>query len=74
MYARLVESRLRRVFSALNRGDTAPMLASLAPRFCYRFEGDSAIGGLRPVASPVGFVVPPDPDSPACLRRSGFAR
>ena len=47
MYARIVESRLRRVFAALNRGDAAPMLASLAPRFEYRFEGDSAIGGLR---------------------------
>ena len=47
MYAYIVESRLRRVFAALNRGDTAPMLASLAPRFAYRFEGDSAIGGLR---------------------------
>lgn len=47
MYARVVETRLRRVFAALNHGDTAPMLASLAPRFEYRFEGDSAIGGLR---------------------------
>ena len=47
MYAHIVESRLRRVFAALNRGDTALMLASLAPRFTYRFEGDSAIGGLR---------------------------
>jgi ketosteroid isomerase-like protein len=47
MYAHIVESRLRRVFAALNQGDTAPMLASLAPRFSYRFEGDSPIGGLR---------------------------
>ena len=47
MYAHIVEARLRRVFAALNQGDTAPMLASLAPRFSYRFEGDSAIGGLR---------------------------
>lgn len=47
MYARTVEQRLRRVFAALNQGDTAPMLGSLSPNFVYRFEGDSAIGGLR---------------------------
>jgi ketosteroid isomerase-like protein len=43
----MVARKLRRVFEALNRGDTQPMLDALAPRFVYRFEGDSAIGGVR---------------------------
>jgi ketosteroid isomerase-like protein len=47
MYALIVERKLRRIFGSLNRGDYAPMLAGLAPGFEYRFEGDSAIGGLR---------------------------
>ncbi|NRF66911.1 nuclear transport factor 2 family protein [Aquincola sp. S2] len=47
MYALIVERKLRRIFAALNGGDFAPMLSRLAPRFEYRFEGDSAIGGLR---------------------------
>jgi ketosteroid isomerase-like protein len=47
MYHYLVERKLRAVFASLGRGDFAPMLDSLAPRFAYRFEGDSPIGGLR---------------------------
>ena len=47
MYATIVERKLRSVFAALNRGDYATMVASLAPAFTYRFEGDSPIGGLR---------------------------
>ncbi|MES3025266.1 MAG: nuclear transport factor 2 family protein [Pseudomonadota bacterium] len=47
MYATIVERKLRAVFAALNRGETAPMLDGLAPEFTYRFEGDSPIGGLR---------------------------
>lgn len=47
MYHHLVERKLRAVFDAINRGDAAPMVDALAPRFAYRFEGDSPIGGLR---------------------------
>jgi ketosteroid isomerase-like protein len=47
LYDRIVEAKLRQVYAALNRGDAAPMLASLAPRFTYRFEGDTSIGGQR---------------------------
>ena len=47
LYDRIVEAKLRQVFAALNRGDPLPMLASLAPRFSYRFEGDTALGGER---------------------------
>jgi ketosteroid isomerase-like protein len=47
MYAFLVERRLRAIFAHLGRGETAPMLDGLAPRFEYRFEGDSPIAGRR---------------------------
>ena len=47
MYHYLVERRLRTVFHRLGQGDYWPMLDSLANGFVYRFEGDSAIGGLR---------------------------
>jgi len=47
MYHWIVERKLRRVFARLGEGDCGPMLESLAPRFRYRFEGDSPIGGLR---------------------------
>jgi ketosteroid isomerase-like protein len=41
------ERKLRSVFASISRGDFWPMLDTLAPRFTYRFEGDSAIGGVR---------------------------
>jgi ketosteroid isomerase-like protein len=47
MYHALVERKLKRVFAHLSAGDFQPMLDSLAPRFRYRFEGDSPIGGVR---------------------------
>jgi ketosteroid isomerase-like protein len=47
MYRYLVERKLRAVFARLGEGDFWPMIDSLAPAFRYRFEGDSAIGGLR---------------------------
>lgn len=47
MYRYLVERKLRTVFARLGEGDYRPMIDSLAPAFRYRFEGDSAIGGLR---------------------------
>ena len=47
MYHFLVERRLRSVFRRLGEGDYWPMIEALAGRFVYRFEGDSAIGGVR---------------------------
>jgi ketosteroid isomerase-like protein len=47
MYHAIVERRIRQVFARLGQGDFEPMLDSLAPRFRYRFEGDSPIGGVR---------------------------
>ena len=47
MYHWIVERKLRKVFARLGQGDFWPMLDSLAPRFRYRFEGDSPIGGVR---------------------------
>lgn len=47
MYHAIVERRIRSVFARLGAGDFQPMLDSLAPRFRYRFEGDSPIGGIR---------------------------
>ncbi len=47
MYHYCVERKLRAVFAALGEGDFQPMVGSLAPRFRYRFEGDSPIGGVR---------------------------
>ena len=43
----IVERLLRGVYARLSEGDCAPMLQALAPRFEYRFEGDSPIGGVR---------------------------
>ncbi|MDB5860070.1 MAG: ketosteroid isomerase-like protein [Ramlibacter sp.] len=47
MYHAIVERKVRHVFARLSAGDFQPMLDTLAPRFVYRFEGESAIGGLR---------------------------
>jgi ketosteroid isomerase-like protein len=47
MYAAIVRHKLIAIFTALNQGDYEPMLASLAPRFEYRFEGDSPLSGAR---------------------------
>ena len=47
MYHWIVERKVRRVFARLGQGDFWPMVDSLAPRFCYRFEGDTPIGGVR---------------------------
>jgi len=47
MYHFLVERKLRGVFHRINQGDFWPMIDSLAGDFRYRFEGDSAIGGVR---------------------------
>ncbi len=47
MYHYFVERKLRRIFHRVGQGDFWPMMATLAEGFSYRFEGDSAIGGLR---------------------------
>jgi ketosteroid isomerase-like protein len=47
MYHAIVEIKLRKIFQRLGEGDFQLMLDSLSPRFHYRFEGDSSIGGVR---------------------------
>jgi ketosteroid isomerase-like protein len=47
MYHTIVAHKLRAVFAEINKGNTAPMIASLAPQFVYCFEGDLSISGLR---------------------------
>jgi ketosteroid isomerase-like protein len=47
MFHAIVRRRVRHVFARLSAGDCQPMLESLAPRFSYRFEGDSPIAGVR---------------------------
>ncbi|MBI2772826.1 MAG: nuclear transport factor 2 family protein [Burkholderiales bacterium] len=47
MYHAIVAHKVRAVFASISRGDAWPMIDSLAPRFVYRFEGDSPIGGVR---------------------------
>jgi ketosteroid isomerase-like protein len=47
MYHAIVARKVRSVFASISSGDPVPMLDSLAPAFVYRFEGDSAIGGVR---------------------------
>lgn len=47
MYKTIVARKVRGVFRALSVRDTKPMLATLAPRFEYRFAGEGAFSGLR---------------------------
>jgi ketosteroid isomerase-like protein len=48
MYHAMVESRVRALFDAINRGDAEPVLSAFAPRFEHCFLGeDHALGGSR---------------------------
>jgi ketosteroid isomerase-like protein len=48
MYHAVVESRVRALFAAVNRGDAEPVLRAFAPRFEHSFLGeDHALGGSR---------------------------
>jgi ketosteroid isomerase-like protein len=47
MYKRIVRRKVVQTFEAVSRQDPAPMLASLAGRFTYRFAGTNALSGVR---------------------------
>jgi ketosteroid isomerase-like protein len=47
IYRRIVESKLRRAFAALNRGDHAPILAAFGTPVEHVFYGSHALGGAR---------------------------
>ncbi len=47
MYHRFVNSKVRSAFAQISTGNWEPMVKALAPRFSYRFHGDSALSGER---------------------------
>jgi len=47
MYHRFVKSKVRSTFAEISAGNWEPMLKAMAPRFSYRFYGDSALSGER---------------------------
>jgi ketosteroid isomerase-like protein len=47
MYHWITERWVRSIFAAISKGNVEPMLDTLASRFVYRFEGDTALGGER---------------------------
>jgi ketosteroid isomerase-like protein len=47
MYHWFVARKVRATFAQIGEGDWEPMIAGLAPRFSYRFYGDSALSGER---------------------------
>lgn len=47
MYHAIVRRRLRRLFDAINQGDSRPVLRALARNFEHVFLGDTALGGRR---------------------------
>lgn len=47
MYHAIVRKRVEDLFSAVSKGDAAPVLEGLAPRFEHIFLGDHALGGTR---------------------------
>lgn len=51
MYHRIVASKVRGVFAAINAGDWETMVAGMAPTFTYRFYGDHALSGERHTAA-----------------------
>lgn len=47
MYHRFVKSKVHSAFVQISAGNWEPMVKALAPRFSYRFYGDSALSGER---------------------------
>jgi len=47
IYRAIVRRRVHRLFSEANRGNWAAIVEGLAPRFTYRFVGDTPLGGTR---------------------------
>jgi ketosteroid isomerase-like protein len=53
MYHRFVKSKVRSTFAEISAGNWEPMMKAIAPRFTYRFYGDSALSGERHTAEAV---------------------
>lgn len=47
MYRTIVKRRVLSLFAQANQGDWAAVVDALAPRFSYRFVGDTPLGGTR---------------------------
>ena len=47
MYHAIVKHKIRAIFARINAGDWQAMTSGLAPRFSYRFVGDTPLGGTR---------------------------
>lgn len=47
MYAAIVRRKVIATFAELSTGVPDGMIATMAPRFTYRFVGDNALGGVR---------------------------
>lgn len=47
MYHSFVRSKVRSTFAQISAGNWEPMIKAMAPRFTYRFYGDSALSGER---------------------------
>jgi ketosteroid isomerase-like protein len=47
MFHRFVKSKVRSTFMQISAGNWEPMMKAMAPRFSYRFYGDSALSGER---------------------------
>jgi ketosteroid isomerase-like protein len=47
MYHHFVKSTVRSTFMQISAGNWEPMMKALAPRFSYRFYGDSTLSGER---------------------------
>ncbi len=47
MYHALVRRRVRDLFAQANEGNWEAIVSGLAPRFVYRFVGDTPLGGER---------------------------
>jgi ketosteroid isomerase-like protein len=51
VYHRIVASKVRQVFAAINAGDWEQMVSGMAPTFTYRFYGQHALSGERHTAA-----------------------
>ncbi|MBV9661033.1 MAG: nuclear transport factor 2 family protein [Acidimicrobiales bacterium] len=47
MYHRIVANKVRATFAQIGAGNSDAMLSGMAPRFSYRFYGESALSGER---------------------------
>lgn len=47
MYRSIVRWRVRSLFAEANRGNWQAIIDTLAPKFVYRFVGDTPLGGTR---------------------------